>query len=71
MRLRESIKLENLITTKVVLNPGDLSEGNLATLKSPPKHQNPNKAPSKIDLQRFELPAHKKDPIIESTSSKT
>jgi len=38
MRLRESIKLENSLIAKDKQPPMDLSEGNLMTLKSPPKH---------------------------------
>jgi len=38
-RLQESIKLENPLIGQDKRPPVDLSEGNLMTLKSPPKHQ--------------------------------
>jgi len=39
IRLQELIKLENSLISQDKRPPIDLSEGNLMTLKSPPKHQ--------------------------------
>jgi len=38
-RMQESIKLENSLISQDKWPPIDLTEGNLMTLKSPPKHQ--------------------------------
>jgi len=38
MRLQELMKLENSLVAQDDRPPVDLSEGNLMTLKSPPKH---------------------------------